>query len=315
MNKKINKDFLLFSKNLVKVKDHDPLYFVLKKFCDKYNADLLWAITIYISYYKFTSAIIFLTMIADKPEKFKGVEDLAWLKHNFKPGYGRERRGMGRNIEVQANLINEIYNHSKNHNFQNVENFRHSLSSRVDHVGSWVTYKLSEMLHFFGDEKLIIDDLGISHKPLSSDFGALSGLKFIFGREKDYGRKNQETLDLFESFADDTALLLGMRKSEVETCLCKFGKLGKKDYFVGHDIVEAHLETKETLGSDFENLFQELFEEEFLKQTKTDLKRNKVRYAETGGLLFSGEEKADEIELFNELVELYEEKIDRSIRR
>ena len=300
--RKIFKDFEVYSRALIGSKDVDPTYPMIKEIIDYFEFEPEWFVFMYVAFYSLDSAIIVCTSM---PTKEDWDADTFTQLRGVVTKFGHERRGTSRNTQKQIVMLTEVVKFIDSINAARIggnqspmidsnEDFRAAIEELPLH-GGWASFKIAEIFEkSLGYKQFAIPDLGLKGRDPNSNDGPVSGLRWLYGRDRKY------TKDMFvhwNRFGANLAKAWGVDIGEVETCLCKFHKFMTGKYFVGHDIQEF-VELEDTIGSEiYAGMMGKHFDPIFWKGKKKLEKPKKKTYKDTGEILY--DEFADEFEKIN----------------
>lgn len=238
--------FEQFSRILIATSDVDPVYPLVSEIIKQERFEAEWFVYIYCLYYSLDSAIkvcrIFPTSDSWNEADFKS-------KAGHIRTFGAERRGTHRIFENQLKAINgwraikdQII---KVQSFGNAVAFRELIKS-LPFQGDWAAFKITELHEkSLGYANLAPPNMDIGVRDVNSSLGPVGGCRLLYGIENTYPQSiAPEWEAMGVSLAARWSQQLGrtVDLGEVETCLCKYSKLAKGNYYPLHDINEfVHL--------------------------------------------------------------------------
>lgn len=302
--------FELYSRALIESRDVDPIYPVVKEIINYYEFDPEWFVFCYVAFYNLGTGI---TMCKEMPtraywdaSKFSQMRTDGTLKH-----FGHERRGTQRRLDNQIEMFNTIVRkwlpeweelqdglerYDVHDHYGNLE-FRKDIESLPNH-GSWAAYKIAELFEKSLDYRhLTIPDLGLEDKDFSRNDGPTGGLRWIFDSGRtlenqktgtiDFSKNKPYWLPIFNKFGEELSKAWGVDMGEVETCLCKWHKMKKGAYFIGHDIAEL-IELEEVMGKKvYEKIMTKCFDYDTWKSLREFPTNHKTYFRDKGMMLGS----------------------------
>lgn len=281
-------DFDIFSRSIMGSNDIDPSYLVIKELNRKHNYNEFWYTFCYVNYYDMYSGMELLKYFPT-PESWNE-KDFIKINNEKKFHFCPERKGNSRRVDVQTRSFKEFLEFYFSECFllaiQDVRLMRRELMS-LHNQGGWSAYKIIEVLQkSFGYENLAPPDcnMEIYSSNINTTYGAF-GVKFLFGLEHNYGK---EFIPVWENLAQHLAKAYNTDAGEIETCWCKYAKLGKGIYYVGHDIYEHHELKHYIPEDDYVKIMSKHFDERFWKQPRL-YKEHKQTYKEKGIVVWGDE--------------------------
>jgi len=294
---KIYIDFDLFTRIMIVSGDDDPTYPMIKSVYELYDFEPHWFVFMYHAFYSIESAVKMCKIMPAK-EYWNEVK-FRKLREKNKFSFGYERRGL-RNVDNQVKHLNAVVKFLDEIDDHLIDNLTYRRGvENLPQNGGWASFKNAEIFEkALGYKQLEIPDLGIDHRDVNSDSdGPIPALRLLYGWENHYFN---DIIPAWNRLGVALAEEYGVSVGKIETCLCKFIKPIKGQYFPGHDIYEFH-SLKDVLGMEnWETVMNDNFSERFLEPiTHEQFKRNNKYYSEKGKYLNS--DFASEMESVNVL--------------
>lgn len=278
-------DFSNFEKYvhaLVKSKDCDPTYPLIKQVIKEEKFDPEWFLFVYVLYYNLDAAIQVCRIFPTR-ESWSEPEFKAKAGHIRK--FGAERRGTHRIYENQLKAFEGWFavDLTEAQWTYGCYAFRELIKS-IPFQGDWAAFKLTELHEkSLGFQNLAPKNMDIGVRDVNSSLGPVGGCRCLYGIEHVYP---QSIATEWEAMGVSMAARWGYDLGEIETALCKWSKMSKGSYFVGHDIQEfIHL--KHLWSPEVFNMMMESceFPKEMWKQ-ELDVKKLKKAYKDKKVLEF-----------------------------
>ena len=239
MNKRLFKDFCVFSKYQLESKDIDPVYPVLRRYYrlrGLTGEQKLWFTELYVTFYDLGSA----QKVFDKYLCMAEIEDpLTYSTGIERRGF----RGNGLATEHLNSFVAAVRRYGKilswvksGMNSSSREESWRKMRDSYQHLrycGPWSSYKWADLLKNVHGFKLTANDIGVGGN--SETAGPIPGMVLL--TEENWKRCATDVAlqkDLLSRSVDAGVAFSGL--DQLETCLCDFNSLVKGSYYSGHDI-------------------------------------------------------------------------------
>lgn len=228
-------DFRRYALALVATRDVDPVYPLLAEIVRREGFEPEWFAFVYVLYYSLGSAVRFCRAVPEakrfEPARWR---DVAAIRH-----FGVERRGTQRVAAHQRAALSawrEAAPDVRKWQARGDSLAFRRLLAHLPLMGDWASFKLCEVTEkALGFKNLAPQTMEIAARPVNGSVGPAGGCRELYGAEATYPpsvAREWEALGRTLCGALDTGL------GEVETALCKWAKVVKGQYFIGHDIHE-----------------------------------------------------------------------------
>lgn len=232
------KTFDTYARALVHSRDVDPVYCLVPQIIAREGFEADWFVFVYAAYYSLASAVAVCRKVpsasAFEPGYF--ARELSGVR-----AFGVERRGKQR---AQTSLAKAFaaYRERQRDLLRCAASGSHASFQAALRVlpfqGDWAAFKLCELHEkALGRANLAPGDMGLAARDVNSSRGPQGGCRALYSLDPAtrYGR---EIAEQWEALGRTLAARYGFDLGEVETCLCKWAKVLKGQYFIGHDIHE-----------------------------------------------------------------------------
>lgn len=266
---------------LIRTRDVDPVYPLLRRVIEAERTEPEVAAFMYVYYYSLESMV---RWVREHDRGRSPAEAFAGVRHF---GMERSRSPQVRqpsNFQAALERWQRILPIIRRRSL-GFDSGR-ELIKTVPFFGDWASYKMCEVLdQALGYSNLRIKGLGIEGQDPNKPTGPIFGLRYLYGIDKKFSRA---IIPEWERFGAELSRRWGAPIGEVESCLCKVPKiLHKGSYLVGHDINEFLGLRRSGVFTDeqFWGLMDGCgFDRRFLEYHFTA--KHKAAYVSTGRLLF-----------------------------
>lgn len=259
LNDKEWKLFCDFSLALVRSKDLDPTYPVLKLVFKKRGFDQstsLLYLLIYLGFYD----------LGETERYFQESKRFAVPLDTKSFNKATERRGFrgnskANNLFLRYEFFQKFCEELWSCSFEPTEGWKRTrgLIESFENCGSWASFKMADLLKNVLDFPITSPDFGTGGG--SATAGPIPGLVRLTGLSWKECSSNIELQQNLFSKACERVPFKGME--EMETALCDYNSFRKGGYYVGHDI-DKQMEMFKNLPAVYWETRREVFGEEFL---------------------------------------------------
>lgn len=236
--------FERYAHALVQSLDADPVYHLVPKIVELEGFEAEWFVFVYVAFYSLESAIEFCRRFPTAAS-YRFQDHIEWVEAPRR--FGVERRGTSRVVHLMAEAFDAFACPGA------LEKLRATLPtldqtscrtalSRLPLVGDWAAFKLTELFEkAMGLKNLAPTDMGLFGRDPNSTRGPQGGCRLLYTSDPNL-KFPKSILSEWEALGVELAMRWGYDLGAVETCLCKWAKIIKGQYFIGHDIYEfTHL--------------------------------------------------------------------------
>lgn len=236
--------FETYAHALVQSLDADPVYHLVPKIIEAEGFEATWFVFVYTAFYSLESAVLFCRRFPTR-QTYNRRAHIDWPDAPRK--FGAERRGTSRVVQLQAEAFETYVQPKVQAELAAMATGADQLQMRqwleqLPLVGGWAAFKLTELFEkALGHPNLAPLNMGLADRDPNSSRGPQGGCRMLYTLDasvrfpKCISREWEELgVTLSERWGYDLGL--------VETALCKWAKVRKGQYFIGHDIYEfTHL--------------------------------------------------------------------------